>query len=179
MSSKKSLNVHEVCMAIIHLTKKERGQVITACKQHGAIGDEYDSPPIKDEDENFILFYTTLSDILLNINGTKLPKQIHYLRPISRGRLKKGWGAIDVLAKNVLPKAGSATLVSFYHIVLLTIIERLHELGIPVAIKTISYQLENCGALMDHQFPGYMASGIASLIIKWGRQGIEKDEGEL
>ena len=180
MPKRKHPSVDDILMAVSDLSDKERGKVRTACATLGV--DEPSSQPksIHEEDEKFLLFYGVLAEILREVVGKKLPKSPSYLPPKLYRDLKSGWSVADELLSQVMPRAKLTQRTKFYRVVVLTVIDYIHNLeNVPVGTKTVVAQLQNCPALLHQQFPGYLQAGLMSLILRWGSSSNTPDEEEL
>ena len=175
MSKRKPLNVNDILMAVPNLSNKERGKVRAA-----VAGSAPQSKSIHEEDENFLLFYGVLTEIMQEVIGKKLPKSASYLPPKLYRDLKSGWSVVDDLLSRVMPRARLTQRTKFYRVVVLTIIDYIHNLeNVPVGTKTVVAQLQNCPALLHQQFPGYLQAGIMSLMLRWGNSSNTPDDEEL
>ena len=171
----KRLTVEEICTQIPNLSDEDRSKVLAACSFFGATNG-VDAPP-EDEDENFVLFYSTLSNLMYQVNGREMPKRVRYHPKPMANQILRSWKALDAFTRRTLPKIKTKQRVQFYEVVLLSIIEHINDIQIPLTLKTLCQQTQNCGAIMEKQFPGYLASGLSSMIITWGHRGVEL-EGE-
>ncbi len=112
--------------------------------------------------------------------GKKLPKSPSYLPPKLYRDLKSGWSVADDLLSQAMPRARLTQRTKFYRIVVLTVIDYIHNLeNVPVGTKTVVAQLQNCPALLHQQFPGYLQAGLMSLILRWGSSSTIPDNEEL
>ncbi len=175
MTKRKRLSIDDILMALPNLSDKERGRVRAA-----ASGPSSQSKSIHDEDEKFLLFYGTLIEIMQEVVGKKLPKSPSYLPPKLYRDLKSGWSTIDDLLNQTLPRAKLTQRTKFYRIIVLTVIDYIHNLeNVPVGTKTVVAQLQNCPALLHQQFPGYLQAGLMSMILRWGNSSNTPDEEDF
>ena len=175
MTKRKRLSIDDILMALPNLSDKERGRVRAA-----ASGPSSQSKSIHDEDEKFLLFYGTLIEIMQEVVGKKLPKSRSYLPPKLYRDLKSGWSTIDDLLNQTLPRAKLTQRTKFYRIIVLTVIDYIHNLeNVPVGTKTVVAQLQNCPALLHQQFPGYLQAGLMSMILRWGNSSNTPDEEDF
>ena len=180
MPKRKHPSVDDILMAVSDLSDKERGKVRAACTTLGVDKPSSQSKSIHEEDEKFLLFYDTLTEIMCDITGKKLPKSPSYLPPKLYRDLKFGWSVVDDLLSQVMPRAKLTQRTKFYRVVVLTVIDYIHNLeNVPVGTKTVVAQLQNCPALLHQQFPGYLQAGLMSLILRWGSSSNTPDEEEL
>ena len=177
MTIRKRLTASEICMAVAHLTEEERGKVKCACDFHGV--EDSEQPGRVEEDENFLLFYDVLADVLLEQVGTKLPKRVTYLSNVNLRQLRKGFAVVHELCERLLPHARQTTFNKFYTIVIQMVLRYIQELGIPATVKIIGQQLENSPALLNREFPGYLKAGLIPLITSWGKLRPVEEEEEL
>ena len=68
-------------MAVSDLSDKERGKVRAVCTTLGVDKSRSQSKSMHEEDEKFLLFYGTFTDIMQEVIGKKLPKSSSYLPP--------------------------------------------------------------------------------------------------
>ncbi len=180
MPKRKQLSVNDILMAVSDLSDKERGKVRAACTTLGANEPSSRSKSIQEEDEKFLLFYGVLIEILREVIGKKLPKNPFHLPPKLYRDLKSGWSVADDLLSQVMPKARLPQRTQFYRVIVLITIEYIHNLdNVPVGIKTITGQLQNCAGLLHQQFPGYLQAGLISLMLSWGNFSTTPDEEDL
>lgn len=162
-------------MSIPDLSNKERGEVRAA-----AGGPAPQSKSIHEEDEKFLLFYGTLIEIMQEVVGKKLPKSPSYLSPKLYRDLKSGWSTADELLSQIMPRARLPQRIKFYRVVVLTVIDYIHNLeNVPVGIKTVVAQLQNCPALLHQQFPGYLQAGLMPLMLNWGNSNNTPDDEDF
>ena len=162
-------------MAVANLSDKERGKVRAA-----VAGTTLQSKSIHEEDEKFLLFYGVLTEIMRDVVGKKLPKSASYLPPKLYRDLKSGWSTVDDLLSQVTPRAGLPQRTKFYRIVVLTVIDYIHNLeNVPVVTRTVVAQLQNCPALLHQQFPGYLQAGLMSVILSLNNASATPDDEEL
>ncbi len=167
-------------MAVSGLSDKDRGKVRAACTTLGVDEPSSQSKSIHEEDEKFLLFYGVLTEIMREVIGKKLPKSPSYLPPKLYRDLKSGWSVVDDLLSQVVPRARLTHRTKFYRVVVLTVIDYIHNLeNVPVGTKTVVAQLQNCPALLHQQFPGYLTAGLMSLILNWGSSSTTPDDEEL
>jgi hypothetical protein len=167
-------------MAVSDLSDKERGKVRAVCTTLGVDEPSSRSKSIHDEDEKFLLFYGVLTEIMREVTGKKLPKSPSYLPPKLYRDLKSGWSIVDDLLNQVKPRARNPQRTKFYRIVVLITIEYIHNLdNVPVGIKTVTGQLQNCAELLHQQFPGYLQAGLMSVILSLGNASATPDDEEL
>ncbi len=167
-------------MAVSDLSDKERGKVRAACDVLGVSEPSSRSKSIHEEDEKFLLFYDSFIEIMQEVIGKKLPKSPSYLPPKLYRDLKSGWSVADELLNQTMPRARLPQRTKFYHIVVLTVIDYIHNLdNVPVGTKTVVAQLQNCPALLHQQFPGYLQAGLMSMMLRWGDSSSTPDEEEL
>ncbi len=179
MSKPKQLSYDVIRRAIPKLTNEERKLIRGACSVAGVSEPEV-VKSIHEEDEKFLLFYGTLTEIMQEVVGKKLPKSASYLPPKLYRDLKSGWSVVDDLLSQVMPQARLTQRTKFYRIVVLTVIDYIHNLeNVPVGTKTVVAQLQNCPALLHQQFPGYLQAGIMSLMLRWGNSSNTPDEEDL
>ncbi len=174
MTKRKQPSIDDILMAIPHLSNKDRGKV-----RAQAAGPSPQSKSMHEEDEKFLLFYGTLIEIMREVVGKKLPKSPSYLPPKLYRDLKSGWSTIDDLLSQTLPRARLTQRTKFYRIIVLTVIDYIHNLeNVPVGTKTVVEQLQNCPALLHQQFPGYLQAGLMSMILRWGNSSSTPDDEE-
>ena len=180
MIKRKRLSVDDILMAVSDLSNKERGKVRAACTTLGVNESSSQSKSIHEEDEKFLLFYDVLIEIMHDVIGKKLPKSPSYLPPKLYRDLKSGWSVADDLLSQVMPRAKLPQRIKFYRIVVLTVIDYIHNLeNVPVVMKTVVAQLQNCPALLHQQFPGYLQAGLMSIILSWGNSSSTPDKEEM
>lgn len=171
----KSKQLSNILMAIPNLSNKERGEVRAAIA-----GTTLQSKSIHEEDEKFLLFYGVLTETMREVVGKKLPKSASYLPPKLYRDLKSGWSTVDDLLSQVIPQVRLPQRTKFYRVVVLTVIDYIHNLdNVPVGIKTVIAQLQNCPALLHQQFPGYLQAGLMSLVLSWGNSSNTSDDEEF
>ena len=171
----KSKRLSDILMAIPNLSDKERGEVRAA-----VAGTTSQSKSIHEEDEKFLLFYGVLTEIMREVVGKKLPKSASYLPPKLYRDLKSGWSTADELLNQVMPQIRLPQRTKFYRIIVLTVINYIDNLeNVPVGIKTVVAQLQNCPALLHQQFPGYLQAGLMSVILSLGNASATSDEEEM
>ncbi|KKK77950.1 hypothetical protein LCGC14_2848450 [marine sediment metagenome] len=180
MSKRRRLSVDDICMAVSDLSNKERGKVRAACDSLGVDEPSSRSKSIHEEDEKFLLFYGVLIEILREVIGKKLLKSPSHLSPKLYRDLKSGWSTVDDLLSQVKPRARNPQRTKFYRIIVLITIEYIHNLdNVPVGIKTVIGQLQNCAELLHQQFPGYLQAGLISVILSLGNASAIPDDEEL
>lgn len=180
MPRRKQLSVNDILMAVTDLSNKERGKVRAACTALGIGEPSSQSKSIHDEDERFLLFYGVLTEIMQEVVGKKLPKNASYLPPKLYRDLKSSWVVVDDLLSQVKPRARLPQRTKFYRIIVLTVINYIDNLeNVPVGMKTVVAQLQNCPALLHQQFPGYLQAGLMSLMLHWGNSSNAPDEEEM
>ena len=166
-------------MAVANLSDKERGKVRAACTTLGVDEPNSQSKSIHDEDEKFLLFYSEFIEIMQEVIGKKLPKSASYLPPKLYRDLKSGWSTADELLNQVIPRARVTQRTKFYRIVVLTVIDYIHDLeNVPVGTKTVVAQLQNCPEILNLSFPGYLRAGLLSLMMQWGKLDNQIDNEE-
>ncbi len=180
MPKPKRTKVNDILMAVANLSDKERGKVRAACTTLGVSESSSQSKSIHEEDEKFLLFYGVLIEIMQEVVGKKLPKSASYLPPKLYRDLKSGWSTADELLSQVIPRARITQRTKFYRIVVLTVIDYIHDLeNVPVGTKTVVAQLQNCPALLHRQFPGYLQAGLMSLMLHWGNSSNTPDDEDF
>ncbi len=180
MPKRRRLSIDDILMAVSDLSDKERGKVRAVCTTLGVDKLSSQSKSMHEEDEKFLLFYDTFTEILREVVGKKLPKSPSYLPPKLYRDLKSGWSVVDDLLSRVMPRARLTQRTKFYRIVVLTVIDYIHNLeNVPVGTKTVVAQLQNCPALLHQQFPGYLQAGIMSLVLRWGNSSNTPDDEDF
>lgn len=180
MPKRKRLSVDEILMAVSDLSDKERGKVRVACTTLGMDGPSSRSKSIHEEDEKFLLFYGILTEIMREVIGKKLPKSASYLPPKLYRDLKSSWTTVDDLLSQVMPRVRLPQRTQFYRVIILITIEYIHNLdSVPVGIKTVAEQLQNCAELLHQQFPGYLQAGLISLMLRWGNFSTVLDKEDI
>lgn len=160
-------------MVISSLSDEERQKIRAACTLLGSVGTG-SSAPIE-EDERFTLFYAILSEALRSVVGRRVPPRISYLQKQLQKDVVDGWAAMDDLLIQSIPKPKLRERVRFYQVVIEMTIDYVEELGIPVTMRTVSQQLQNCGSILNRQFPRYLRTGLLPIILRWGRPGSQPD----
>ena len=167
-------------MAVSGLSSKERGKVRAACDFAGVDGSSSQSKSIHDEDENFLIFYGLLTEIMREVVGTKLPKSPSYLPPKLYRDLKSGWTAADDLLNQITPRVRLPRRAKFYHITVLTVINYINTIDkMPLVTKTVIEQLQNCPALLHQQFPGYKTAGLMAMMLRVGNFSNTPDDEDF
>jgi hypothetical protein len=180
MTKSKRLKVNDILMAVANLSDKERGRIRAACTTLGVDEPSSRSKSIHEEDEKFLLFYGVLTETMREVVGKKLPKSASYLPPKLYHDLKSSWVVVDKLLSQIKPRARLPQRTKFYHIVVLITIDYIHNLeNVPVGIKTVVAQLQNCPALLHQQFPGYLQAGLMPVILSLGNASATSDEEEM
>ncbi|KKL10980.1 hypothetical protein LCGC14_2550410, partial [marine sediment metagenome] len=170
----------DILMAVSDLSDKDRGKVRAACTTLGIDESSSQSKSIHEEDEKFLLFYDILTEIMQEVVGKKLPKSASYLSPKIYQDLKSSWSTVDELLNQIIPRARLPQRTKFYRIIVLTVIDYIHNLeNVPVGIKTVVAQLQNCPALLHQQFPGYLQAGLMPVILSLGNASATSDEEEM
>lgn len=179
--SKSKVSVDDIISALPSLSEEERGKIKIACNMLGAKeGEEVGEDTTVDNCDNFMLFYSTLSEHLNEFNLRYDPRYYSTLPAPIKQNLRTGWNEIErILDKCNEKKVYKGKRLKFYRIVFKVVIDYLDERSVPISMKTISSQLPNCVSLLNQQFPGYMKSGLFHLILQWGDFGAAEDKEDL
>lgn len=173
------IKVEQIEGALGHLSEEELTRVRRALDFLGAKSSttqptRTSTDPLED---NFVIFYRSLVELMAE-HGISIAKNAQVL---DRGRLSKlqhAWMAADDYIALAFKGQSVRTRqrLQLYDVIIRVVADYLLELDIPLTVGSISSQMRNnCGSLMNRQFPGYTQAGLMSIAMKWGKVENKED----
>ena len=183
MARRRRLTYDDIRKALPSLTDQELGLIKNACSVLGA-GEVEPVQPKKTkrkkerEDERFLLFYDTFTELLRAAVGTKLPDNPDFLPRELHKNIRSGFVIIEDLLNDFSPRARTPTRVKFYRIVVMSVIDYLEMIDVTISTKTLTQQLQNTAAILNKQFPGYWRAGMMGVMLSWSRPDALREREE-
>ena len=109
--------------------------------------------------------YTCLAD-QLQLVGTTLPP-LHTLQKTARyNDLKRALNTALTFTGTHWPRATKRQRLMLYRLFARIIVRHIQQRGLPAMVSCVGNVAGNIGALFDKQFPGYLRSGLAHVVLR-------------
>lgn len=166
------ISANDIMLALAHLTPEERADIAMFAAINKSTAKPRSSGGAskgQDFDGKFLLYYSKFREIM-NSRGENLPRSPAFVKPGRLSLLKKGWVAVDDFISKSFPNGiSNADRLKFYRISIEIALDYLVEIDRGSSIRQVCISMQNCSALINRQFPGYIEAGLIPLILSWGR----------
>ena len=112
-------------------------------------------------------FYLSVG-IVFKDRGLNCPPFFAFKRLDIYKELSKNFPIVRQFIKKNFPKSKRVQRQQLYRLFIEAVLDSINKDGLVLKLGTFCVRVKNIPALMHHEFPGYIQSGLQGLILEWG-----------